>query len=168
MARYTFLGLMMPQMTAAIGYLLTALGSVFWLFTGFVTALFPAFFGAILVISSIGSKVKPEKNAVFMHLAVFSSLAATTLGIATIAVNPEWATSAAAVEQLLMTILSGTHLTVSLASFSYGSPSEDNASRRCGHDDGKWAIPLSNNTANYPSANESSIAATFLVTPPPK
>ena len=103
-----------------------------------------------------------------MHLAVFSSLAATTLGIATIAVNPEWATSAAAVEQLLMTILSGTHLTVSLASFSYGSPSEDNASRRCGHDDSKWAIPLSNNTANYPSANESSIAATFLVTPPPK
>ena len=56
MTRFTFLGLNMPQMTAAIGYLLVALGSVFWIFTGYVTALFPALFGGLMVFSSLGSR----------------------------------------------------------------------------------------------------------------
>mgnify|MGYP001205560519 FL=1 len=168
MTRFTFLGLNMPQVTAAIGYLLVALGSVFWIFTGFVTALFPAFFGLVMVITNIGSKIKPEKNALFMHLAVFASLSAVILGASNFALNPEWSTSAATIEQFLMTLLSGIHLAVAIASFTYGAPTQLEGERRCGHEDNPWAIPVPNNTMNYPSANESSIAATMLVTSPRK
>ena len=69
----------MPQMTAAIGYLLVALGSVFWIFTGYVTALFPALFGGLMVFSSLGSRMRPEKNALFMHVAVPVSYTHLTL-----------------------------------------------------------------------------------------
>ena len=168
MTRLTFLGLNMPQMTAAIGYLLVALGSVFWIFTGYVTALFPALFGGLMVFSSLGSRMRPEKNALFMHVAVLASLTATILGVVTIAIDPQWSTSAAAVEQLLMTVLSGSHLGVSIASFTYGTPEDAETDRRCGHDSNQWAIPSSNNTVNYPSANESSMAATILLTSPRK
>tara|TARA_B100000676_G_C18048765_1_gene829702 strand:+ start:1297 stop:1803 length:507 start_codon:yes stop_codon:yes gene_type:complete len=168
MTRYTFMGLNMPQMTAAIGYLLIALGSVFWIFTGYITALIPALFGGLMVFSALGSRMKPEKNAVFMHIAVLASLSATVLGVATVAINPQWSTSTAAVEQLLMTVLSGVHFGVSMASFTYGAPTDAEADRRCGHDGSQWAIPASNNTVNYPSANESSMAATILLTSPRK
>lgn len=168
MTRYTFMGLNMPQMTAAIGFLLIALGSVFWVFTGYITALFPALFGGLMVFSALGSSIKPEKNAVFMHIAVIASLSATVLGVATVAINPQWSTSTAAVEQLLMTVLSGVHFGVSMASFTYGAPTDAEADRRCGHDGSQWAIPSSNNTVNYPSANESSMAATILLTSPRK
>ena len=168
MTRFTFLGLNMPQMTAAIGYLLVALGSVFWIFTGYITALFPALFGGLMVFSSLGSRMRPEKNALFMHIAVLVSLTATILGVVTVAIDPQWSTSAAAVEQLLMTVLSGCHLGVSIASFTYGTPEDAEADRRCGHDNNQWSIPSSNNTVNYPSANESSMAATILLTSPRK
>ena len=168
MTRYTFMGLNTPQMTAAIGFLLIALGSVFWIFTGYITALFPALFGGLMVFSSLGSRMKPDKNALFMHIAVLASLSATLLGVATVAINPQWSTSTAAVEQLLMTVLSGVHFGVSMASFTYGAPTDAEADRRCGHDGSQWAIPSSNNTVNYPSANESSMAATILLTSPRK
>ena len=162
------MGLNMPQMTAAIGFLLIALGSVFWIFTGYITAMFPALFGGLMVFSALGSRMKPEKNALYMHIAVLASLSATVLGVATVAINPQWSTSTAAVEQLLMTVLSGVHFGVSMASFTYGAPTDAEADRRCGHDDSQWAIPSSNNTVNYPSANESSMAATILLTSPRK
>ena len=121
-----------------------------------------------MVFSALGSRMKPEKNAMFMHIAVLASLSATVLGVATVAINPQWSTSTAAVEQLLMTVLSGAHLGVSVASFTYGAPTNAEADRRCGHDGSQWAIPHSNNTVNYPSANESSMAATILLTSPRK
>ena len=64
--------------------------------------------------------------------------------------------------------LSGVHFGVSMASFTYGAPTVAEADRRCGHDASQWAIPSSNNTVNYPSANESSMAASILLTSPRK
>ena len=158
------MGLNMPQMTAA-GYLLVALD----LCSGFyrhVTALFPVLRWVDGFLARLTDETREE--TLFMHIAVLASLTATILGVVTIAIDPQWSTSAAAVEQLLMTVLSGSHLGVSIASFTYGTPEDAETDRRCGHDSNQWAIPSSNNTVNYPSANESSMAATILLTSPRK
>ena len=169
MTRYTFLGLDMPQLTAAIGFLLITLGVVFWITTGYVTALFPSLFGIFMLISSIGSSMRPEKNALFMHIAVLCSLSALALGSVTMLMSPDWSTSAAFLEQTVMTILGGTHFFASVASFRFGSPDGLQAERRCGHEDNPWAIPAPNNTLNYPSPNDTGpIAASVLLTTPRK
>ena len=169
MTRYKFLGLDMPQLSAAIGFLLITLGVVFWLTTGYVTALFPSLFGIFMLISSIGSNMRPEKNALFMHIAVLCSLSALALGSVTMLMSPDWSTSAAFLEQTVMTILGGTHFSASVASFRFGSPDGQQAERRCGHEDNPWAIPAPNNTLNYPSPNDTSpIAASVLLTSPRK
>ena len=79
----------MPQLTAAIGSLMFALGVVFWITTGFVTALFPSLFGILMLLSSVGSSMKPEKNALYMHISVLCSLSALILGSVTMLMNPE-------------------------------------------------------------------------------
>ena len=169
MNRYSFLGLTIPQLTAAIGFLMITLGAVFWILTGFVTALFPSLFGILMLISSIGSKMRPEKNALYMHIAVLCSLSALILGSATTLMNPDWSSSVAFIEQTVMAILGGTHFAASVASFRYGAPESQQTVRRCGYDGNPWAIPASNNTLNYPSANDTGpIATSVLLTSPRK
>ena len=169
MTRYNFLGLTMPQMTAAIGFLMITLGVVFWITTGFVTALFPSLFGLFMLLSSVGSSMRPEKNALYMHIAVLCSLSALILGSATMLTDPEWSSSAAFIEQTVMAILGGTHFAASIASFRYGTPVSQQTDRRCGFETNPWAIPASNNTLNYPSANDTGpIATSMLLTSPRK
>lgn len=169
MTRYNFLGLTIPQLSAAIGFLMITLGSVFWIITGYVTALFPSLFGILLLLSSIGSSMRPEKNALYMHIAVLCSLSALILGSTTMLMNPEWSSSAAFIEQTVMTVLGGTHFAASIASFRHGTPDIQQTERRCGYEDNPWAIPASNNTLNYPSVNDTGpIATSVLLTSPRK
>ena len=169
MIRYNFLGLTIPQLSAAIGFLMITLGSVFWIITGYVTALFPSLFGILLLLSSIGSSMRPEKNALYMHIAVLCSLSALILGSTTMLMNPEWSSSAAFIEQTVMTVLGGTHFAASIASFRHGAPDNQQTERRCGYEDNPWAIPASNNTLNYPSVNDTGpIATSVLLTSPRK
>tara|TARA_B100001564_G_scaffold74755_1_gene59587 strand:- start:889 stop:1398 length:510 start_codon:yes stop_codon:yes gene_type:complete len=169
MTRYNFLGLTIPQLSAAIGFLMITLGSVFWIITGYVTALFPSLFGILLLLSSIGSSMRPEKNALYMHIAVLCSLSALILGSTTMLMNPEWSSSAAFIEQTVMTVLGGTHFAASIASFRHGAPDNQQTERRCGYEDNPWAIPASNNTLNYPSVNDTGpIATSVLLTSPRK
>tara|TARA_B100001113_G_scaffold349979_1_gene346308 strand:- start:3156 stop:3665 length:510 start_codon:yes stop_codon:yes gene_type:complete len=169
MTRYEFLGLTIPQMTAAIGFLMITTGLVFWITTGFITALFPSLFGTLMLISSMGSKMRPEKNALYMHIAVLCSLSALILGSTAILMNPDWSSPVALLEQTIMAILGGTHFSASIASFRFGSPDDLQTERRCGHEDNPWAIPASNNTLNYPSVNDTGpIAASVLLTSPRK
>ena len=168
MNRYKFLGLNMPQLTAAIGSLMFALGVVFWITTGFVTALFPSLFGILMLLSSVGSSMKPEKNALYMHISVLCSLFALILGSVTMLMNPEWSSSAAFIEQTVMAILGGTHLAASIASFRFGSSDSQQAERRCGYESSPWAIPASNNTLNYPSVNDTGPIATSVLLSSPR
>ena len=169
MGRYNFIGLTMPQLTAAIGFLMITLGVVFWLTTGFVTALFPSLFGLFMLLSSVGSSMRPEKNALYMHIAVLCSLSALILGSATMLTNPEWSSPATFIEQTVMAILGGTHFAASIASFRYGAPDSQQTDRRCGFEDNPWAIPASNNTLNYPSVNDTGpIVTSMLLTSPRK
>ena len=169
MTRYNFLGLTIPKLTAAIGFLMITLGAVFWIITGFVTALFPSLFGILMLLSSIGSSMRPEKNALYMHIAVLCSLSALILGSVTLLLNPEWSSSAAFIEQTVMTVLGGTHFAASIASFRYGAPDSQQTERRCGYEGNPWAIPAPNNTLNYPSVNDTGpIATSVLLTSPRK
>ena len=168
MTRYTFLGLTIPQLTTAIGFLMITLGLVFWLTTGFITALFPSLFGIFMLLSSIGSKMRPEKNALYMHIAVLCSLSALILGGAAILMDPDWSSPVALIEQTVMAILGGTHFAASIASFRYGSPDSQQTDRRCGFEDNPWAIPASNNTLNYPSVNDTGPIVTSMLLSSPR
>ncbi|DAC42644.1 MAG TPA: hypothetical protein D7H98_05595 [Candidatus Poseidoniales archaeon] len=113
--------------------------------------------------------MKPEKNALYMHISVLCSMSALILGSVTMLMNPEWSSSAAFIEQTVMAILGGTHFAASIASFRFGSSDSQQAERRCGHDSNPWAIPASNNTLNYPSVNDTGpIATSVLLTSPRK
>ena len=53
MTRYTIAGFNMPQLSNLTGGMMASLGVGFFAATGYITALFPLLFGAILVLSLI-------------------------------------------------------------------------------------------------------------------
>ena len=58
MNRYTAFGLNVPQLTILAGLVMTLLGLGFFIHTDYLTALFPALFGLLLVKAGIISVVK--------------------------------------------------------------------------------------------------------------
>ena len=63
--------------------------------------------------------IKPNLNALSMHIAVLASVISTALGIMT-ALLGNWTTTTSLIEQLLMSSITGTHLYICIASYYYG------------------------------------------------
>ena len=102
MRRYTISGLTIPQLTIITGFIMSLLGVGFFLYTDYVTALFPTLFGVIFISTGGLSMIKPNLNALSMHIAVLASVVSTALGIIT-ALLGNWTTT---------TSVSYTHLTL--------------------------------------------------------
>ena len=73
MARYTTYGLNIPQLTILAG-LLMSLWGLDSSYTPISYGSFPTLFGLLLITAGIVSIVRPDLNALSMHLAVFTSL----------------------------------------------------------------------------------------------
>jgi hypothetical protein len=69
---FKFLNQSMPKLTIIVGFLLISEGILFYLGTGMTstTSLIPSFFGLPLVLAGYMAKIQPEKNHVWMHVAV--------------------------------------------------------------------------------------------------
>jgi uncharacterized membrane protein HdeD (DUF308 family) len=134
MQRYTTFGLNMPQLTILAGIAMTLLGLGFFVHTDYLTALFPTLFGLLLISAGIVSVVKPNLNALSMHVAVITSLVTTILGLAT-ALFGTWTTTTSLIEQLLMSSIATAHLSACIASFNYGKARFSGDSQTCGIDD---------------------------------
>ena len=134
MARYTTYGLNIPQLTILAGLLMSLLGLGFFIHTDFLTALFPTLFGLLLITAGIVSIVRPDLNALSMHLAVFTSLFSAILGLAT-ALFGTWTTTTSLIEQLIMSSIATAHLSACLASFNYGKSRFPGDTQTCGVDE---------------------------------
>jgi hypothetical protein len=119
MQRYTISGLTIPQLTIITGFILSFLGVGFFVYTNYLTALFPTLFGIIFIFTGGLSIIKPNLNALSMHIAVLASVISTALGIMT-ALLGNWTTTTSLIEQLLMSSITGTHLYICIASYYYG------------------------------------------------
>ena len=131
MPRYTFAGLTVPQVTVIIGILMSVVGLTFFGFTDYLTALFPSLFGIILVASGTVSIYRPEYNALSMHFAVLASFLSALLGFSTV-IFGSWTTAVSLIEQLMMSSLASTHLSVCIAAFAYGRSDESAVTQACG------------------------------------
>ena len=119
MRRYTIYRLTIPQLTIITGFILSFLGVGFFVYTDYLTALFPTLFGVIFILTGGLSTIKPNLNALSMHIAVLASVVSTSLGIMT-ALLGNWTTTTSLIEQLLMSSISGIHLYTCIASYYYG------------------------------------------------
>ena len=131
MQRYTVSGLTIPQLTILTGFIMSLLGIGFFLHTEYLTALFPTLFGAIFMATGILSSIKPNLNALSMHIAVLASLVSTALGIMT-ALFGTWTTTTSLMEQLLMSSISWTHLCACVTSYFYGNAKFPGDIQACG------------------------------------
>ena len=131
MQRYTVSGLTIPQLTILIGFIMTLLGLGFFFYTEYLTALFPTLFGIIFMATGTLSMIKPNLNALSMHIAVSASLVSTALGIMT-ALFGTWTTTTSLVEQLLMSSISWTHLCACVTSYFYGNAKFPGDIQACG------------------------------------
>ena len=131
MQRYTVSGLTIPQLTILIGFIMTLLGLGFFFYTEYLTALFPTLFGIIFMATGTLSMIKPNLNALSMHIAVLASLVSTALGIMT-ALFGTWTTTTSLVEQLLMSSISWTHLCACVTSYFYGNAKFPGDIQACG------------------------------------
>lgn len=131
MRRYTISGLTIPQLTIITGFIMSLLGVGFFLYTDYVTALFPTLFGVIFISTGGLSMIKPNLNALSMHIAVLASLVSTALGIMT-ALLGNWTTTTSLIEQLLMSSITGAHLYTCLASYYYGKAKFPGDIQACG------------------------------------
>ena len=131
MPRYTFAGLTVPQVTVITGILMSIVGLTFFGFTDYLTALFPSLFGIILVASGTVSIYRPEYNALSMHFAVLASFLSALLGFSTV-IFGSWTTAVSLIEQLMMSSLASTHLSVCIAAFAYGRSDESAVTQACG------------------------------------
>ena len=134
MQRYTISGFTIPQVTILAGALMATLGLSFYGFTDYLTALFPAFFGIILMISGAVSVSRPGLNALAIHLAVLASLISAILGFAT-ALFGTWTTTTSLIEQMLMSAIACAHLYACLASYYYGKAKFPGDAQTCGIDE---------------------------------
>ena len=131
MQRYTVSGLTIPQLTILIGFIMTLLGLGFFFYTEYLTALFPTLFGIIFMATGTLSIIKPNLNALSMHIAVSASLVSTALGIMT-ALFGTWTTTTSLMEQLLMSSISWTHLCACVTSYFYGNAKFPGDIQACG------------------------------------
>ena len=131
MQRYTVSGLTIPQLTILIGFIMTLLGLGFFFYTEYLTALFPTLFGIIFMATGTLSMIKPNLNAISMHIAVLASLVSTALGIMT-ALFGTWTTTTSLMEQLLMSSISWTHLCACVTSYFYGNAKFPGDIQACG------------------------------------
>ena len=113
---------------------MVTLGLSFYGFTDYLTALFPALFGIILMIAGAVSISKPELNALSMHFAVLASFISATLGF-TSALFGTWTTATSLVEQMLMSAIASAHLYSCLASYYYGKAKFPGDAQTCGIDE---------------------------------
>lgn len=131
MQRYTVSGLTIPQLTILIGFIMTLLGLGFFFYTEYLTALFPTLFGIIFMATGTLSIIKPNLNALSMHIAVLASLVSTALGIMTVLFGT-WTTTTSLMEQLLMSSISWTHLCACVTSYFYGNAKFPGDIQACG------------------------------------
>ena len=131
MQRYTTFGLNIPQLTVAAGLVMTCLGLGFFIHTDYLTALFPTIFGLLLISAGIASIVRPDLNALSMHIAVLTSLLSAIIGLAT-AMFGTWTTTTSLVEQLMMSSIATAHLSACIASYNYGKAKFPGDSQVCG------------------------------------
>tara|TARA_B100001142_G_scaffold75866_1_gene76642 strand:+ start:3842 stop:4312 length:471 start_codon:yes stop_codon:yes gene_type:complete len=131
MERYTVSGLTIPQLTILIGFIMTLLGLGFFFYTEYLTALFPTLFGVIFMATGTLSIIKPNLNALSMHIAVLASLVSTALGIMTVLFGT-WTTTTSLMEQLLMSSISWTHLCACVTSYFYGNAKFPGDIQACG------------------------------------
>ena len=134
MTRYTIAGFNMPQLSILAGGMMGSLGVGFFAATGYITALFPLLFGAILVGSGGLSIARPTMNALTMHIAFFVSSVSVILGLAT-AVTGSWVTTTSLIEQVLMSTIGASHVIAGYGAYTYGRPSTESASQVCGKSD---------------------------------
>ena len=134
MQKYTISGLTIPQVTILAGALMATLGLSFYVFTDYLTALFPTFFGTILMIAGAVSVSRPGLKALSMHLAVLTSLISAILGF-TSALFGTWTTTTSLIEQMLMSAVASAHLCACVASYYYGKAKFPGDSQTCGVDE---------------------------------
>tara|TARA_B100001113_G_scaffold245217_1_gene201761 strand:+ start:737 stop:1207 length:471 start_codon:yes stop_codon:yes gene_type:complete len=134
MQRYTVAGFTIPEVTILAGVLMATLGLSFYGFTDYLTALFPALFGIILIIAGAVSISKPELNALSMHFAVLASFVSATLGF-TSALFGTWTTTTSLVEQMLMSAIACSHLSACFASYYHGKAKFPGDAQTCGIDE---------------------------------
>mgnify|MGYP001201418629 FL=1 len=134
MKRYTISGLTIPQVTILAGALMATLGLSFYVFTDYLTALFPTFFGTILMIAGAVSVSRPGLKALSMHLAVLTSLISAILGF-TSALFGTWTTTTSLIEQMLMSAVASAHLCACVASYYYGKAKFPGDVQTCGVDE---------------------------------
>ena len=134
MQRYTISGFTIPQVTIAAGVLMATLGLSFYGFTDYLTALFPTFFGIILMTAGAVSVSRPGLNALAMHLAVLTSLISAILGFTT-ALFGTWTTTTSLIEQMLMSAIASAHVCVCAASYYHGKAKFPGDAQTCGIDD---------------------------------
>ena len=134
MQRYTISGFTIPQVTILAGVLMATLGLGFYGFTDYLTALFPALFGIILMIAGAVSVARPELNALSMHFAVLASLVSATLGLTT-ALFGTWTTTTSLIQQMSMSAIASAHLCACVASYYYGKDKFPGDAQTCGVSD---------------------------------
>ena len=134
MQRYTISGFTIPQVTILAGVLMATLGLSFYGFTDYVTALFPTFFGIILMIAGAVSVSRPGLNALAMHLAVLASLISALLGFSS-ALFGTWTTTTSLIEQMLMSAIASAHVSVCAASYYHGKAKFPGDAQTCGVND---------------------------------
>ena len=131
MSRYAIYGLTIPQLTIITGFIMSFLGVGFFVYTDYLTALFPALFGVIFILTGGLSTIRPNLNALSMHIAVLASVVSTALGVMT-ALLGNWTTTTSLIEQLLMSSISGVHLYTCIASYYYGKAKFSGDTQVCG------------------------------------
>ena len=134
MQRYTISGLTIPQVTILAGALMATLGLSFYVFTDYLTALFPTLFGTILMIAGAVSVSRPGLKALSMHLAVLTSLISAILGF-TSALFGTWTTTTSLIEQMLMSAIASAHVSVCAASYYHGKAKFPGDAQTCGVND---------------------------------
>ena len=134
MTRYTIAGFNMPQLSILTGGMMASLGVGFFAATGYITALFPLLFGAILVGSGGLSIARPSTNALTMHIAFFVSSVSVILGLTT-ALTGSWVTTTSLIEQTLMSFIGASHMIAGYGAYTFGKPAEEGATQVCGQSD---------------------------------
>ena len=113
---------------------MATLGLSFYVFTDYLTALFPTFFGTILMIAGAVSVSRPGLKALSMHLAVLTSLISAILGF-TSALFGTWTTTTSLIEQMLMSAIASAHVCVCAASYYHGKAKFPGDAQTCGVND---------------------------------
>jgi hypothetical protein len=116
---FKFLNQSMPKLTIIVGSLLILEGISFYLATGMtsITSLIPSFFGLPLIFMGYMAQIQPEKNHVWMHIAVSIGLLTFLAGGMAIKGLIDSDYSASTLAQLIMLIVGGVYTYSCVQSF---------------------------------------------------